>query len=211
MDDGTLARLLGSRARARVLLTLTAAAGRELHTREIARLADVDYRAAWQELGRLEELGIALSTIVGRRRVWALRSGHALADAVRDVAEAAQKQAAREHASHPSGGRVPERLRPVLDDLRLHLAGIYGDRFAGLWLYGSQARGEGSPESDVDLLLFLDHAEEPVSEIDSLTPLLAEINLRSGILLSILPVTTHEFNEARGPFWTTVRREGVAA
>ena len=106
---------------------------------------------------------------------------------------------------------MPEQLRPVLDDLRVHLAGIYGERFAGLWLYGSQARGEGSPESDVDLLLFLDHAEEPASEIDNLTPLLAEINLRSGTLFSILPVTTREFNEARGPFWTTVRREGVAA
>ena len=95
---------------------------------------------------------------------------------------------------------MPEQLRPVLDDLRVHLAGIYGERFAGLWLYGSQARGEGSPESDVDLLLFLDHAEEPASEIDNLTPLLAEINLRSGTLFSILPVTTREFNEARGPF-----------
>jgi hypothetical protein len=51
-----------------------------------------------------------------------------------------------------------------------------GDRFAGLWLYGSQARGAAGPESDIDLIVLLRGMERPGQEIDRIVDLLAELN-----------------------------------
>ena len=85
-----------------------------------------------------------------------------------------------------------------------------GDRFAGLWLYGSQARGDARPESDIDLILLLRGMERPGQEIDRILDLLAEVNLKYQVLLSVLPLEEGAFERSRGAFWRNVRREGRA-
>ena len=47
-------------------------------------------------------------------------------------------------------------LREALTMLRAGLEAIYGDRLAGLRLYGSQARGDARTDSDVDLAVLLE-------------------------------------------------------
>ncbi len=49
----------------------------------------------------------------------------------------------------------------------------------------------------------------PSQEIRRVVPLLAELNLRYGMLLSVLPQSSAEYEEGEGPFWRNVRREGV--
>jgi predicted nucleotidyltransferase len=46
-------------------------------------------------------------------------------------------------------------VRAALDLLKAGLAEIYGDRLAGLVLYGSQARGDAREDSDVDVAVVL--------------------------------------------------------
>jgi hypothetical protein len=43
-------------------------------------------------------------------------------------------------------------LQHILQDFRRGLEGIYGPRLAGLVLFGSQARGDVLPDSDIDTL-----------------------------------------------------------
>jgi len=49
--------------------------------------------------------------------------------------------------------KVPLRIRKLMKELKEGLARIYGDRLKGVYLYGSYARGDARPDSDVDLLV----------------------------------------------------------
>jgi len=102
-------------------------------------------------------------------------------------------------------------LGSILHELAAALRARYGDRYRGLWVYGSEARGEACPDSDVDLLLILRDAHRPTREIDRIADILADFNLRYGVLLSVLPVDEKTLQTAEGPFWRNVRREGIAA
>ncbi len=106
---------------------------------------------------------------------------------------------------------IPKPLRSILDEFSAALKQRHGDRFVGLWLYGSQARGDAHPDSDVDLILRLRHVTQPGREIDKIGDILADMNLRYGVLLSVLPVDETAFEKAQGPFWRNVRNEGFAA
>lgn len=103
------------------------------------------------------------------------------------------------------------KLDIILQELSAALRGRYGDRYVRLWLYGSEARGEAHPESDVDILLVLRETSHPTREIDRIADVLADFNLRYGVLLSVLPVAESTLKNAEGPFWRNVRREGIAA
>ena len=106
---------------------------------------------------------------------------------------------------------APSPLAAVLGELADALRKRLGSRFAGLWLYGSQARGSAGPESDIDLILLLRTMERPGPEIDRIVDILADLNLRYGVLLSVLPVEAAQLAQAPGPFWRNVRREGRPA
>ena len=53
-----------------------------------------------------------------------------------------------------------ENLPEILAELRHYFNDLYGDRLVQLILYGSQARGDAKPDSDIDILVVLN---EPVS------------------------------------------------
>ena len=99
-------------------------------------------------------------------------------------------------------------LDHILAEFKGALAHHYGDRLARLVCYGSVARGEAGPESDVDLALILKGDVQPSGEIDQVIDLLADFNLRHGVLISLMPVDQETWEKAEGPFWRNVRREG---
>ncbi|MGI8744081.1 MAG: nucleotidyltransferase family protein [Bryobacteraceae bacterium] len=49
----------------------------------------------------------------------------------------------------------PKRLAEILAELRTGYERIYGPRLVDLVLFGSQARGDADPESDIDLIVVL--------------------------------------------------------
>lgn len=102
-------------------------------------------------------------------------------------------------------------VEKILQELSALLRERYGGRYRGLWLYGSQARGDAHSESDIDVLLVLADAAQPTREIDRIADVLADFNLRYGVLLSVLPVAEKTLKSAEGPFWRNVRREGRIA
>ncbi len=74
---------------------------------------------------------------------------------------------------------IPSR---VLDELKERLSAAYGERLHAVVLFGSEARGDARPDSDIDVLVVLetltgDYGEE-LERGDS--PLLREVR-RSGV------------------------------
>lgn len=98
----------------------------------------------------------------------------------------------------------------ALHDLRVGLHQIYGSRMPRIVLYGSYARGEAHAESDIDILLiFPDATIRPGAEITRVSYLLADLNLRYEVLVSVVPTTQNQYQSANEPFWKNVRREGI--
>jgi uncharacterized protein len=102
-------------------------------------------------------------------------------------------------------------LTGTLAQLEQGLKELYGDRFRGLLLYGSYARGEATEGSDVDLLLLLDGPVDLSHEILRIEPIKWPLGLAADALLAVTPVSYQKFQKAETSFLQTVRQEAVPA
>ena len=80
-------------------------------------------------------------------------------------------------------------------------------------LYGSQARGEATPSSDIDVLILLEgNGEKPsISQEESLKWPLYELELETGVLISPLIMLKKQWYDRaiKTPFYYNVMNEGV--
>lgn len=97
---------------------------------------------------------------------------------------------------------------PVIDEFRRALQEAYGERLKGIVIYGSLARGEWTPDSDIDVLVLLDSTIDAKAERERVWNLAWELNRRYEELLSVLVFTEEEFQRGRSPLFFNVRREG---
>jgi predicted nucleotidyltransferase len=90
------------------------------------------------------------------------------------------------------------------------LAKQYGKRLKGVILYGSMARGESTPASDIDLLVLLEPPLDYFSELWQLVDILYPIQLESAQLISAKPVLVNDFEMGSISLYRNAQREGVA-
>ncbi|MGH7492234.1 MAG: nucleotidyltransferase domain-containing protein [bacterium] len=102
-----------------------------------------------------------------------------------------------------------ENLKTILSALRNRLKGFYGDRLLQALLYGSQARGEAAPGSDIDVMIVLKGPVRPGEEIAKTSELVAELSLRWEVVISCLFIDEDRFLHRNGPLLRNIRREGV--
>jgi len=106
--------------------------------------------------------------------------------------------------------QFPGPITQALEELRQFLAELYGERLRGLYLYGSYARGDFRPDSDIDLLVVLEGEVNPGQEIDRISHRVADICLDHNVLIATLPVSEKWFQERKSPLFENVRREAIA-
>jgi len=104
----------------------------------------------------------------------------------------------------------PREVREALRDLQTSLRRLYGDQAPSVLLYGSYARGEAKETSDVDVLLIYPVDVPPGREINQLGSILADLNLRYQVLISVLPVSKHTYQDTPGIFWKNIRQEAIS-
>jgi predicted nucleotidyltransferase len=107
--------------------------------------------------------------------------------------------------------RLPPALAEVVARLRKGLEDLYGERFRGLLLYGSYARGEQHEGSDVDLLVLLDGQVETGREILRLESIAWPLSLEHGIVLSVMPVSHEAYQKGETSFLRIIRKAIAAA
>ena len=99
----------------------------------------------------------------------------------------------------------------LLAEIRSRLAATHGARLHSVILYGSEARGNATPDSDIDLLVLLhgpvDLGRDLAANIAALYPL----SLRLGRRISAKPVSVEAYETFDCPLHRAARREGVAA
>lgn len=78
-------------------------------------------------------------------------------------------------------------------------------------LYGSEARGEARPDSDVDLLILLDKNEITLEEEEKITAPLYDMEFEKGIIISPIVMTRKRWEEAKRQtlFYYNVLKDGV--
>ena len=106
---------------------------------------------------------------------------------------------------------LPDDLQEILEQLDRGISDLYGERYQGMVLFGSYARGEADKGSDVDLLVLLEgEVESSWREYLKIEPIKWPLSLESGYVLSVFPVNVEEYRHAWRPFLMNARKEGVS-
>ena len=102
-------------------------------------------------------------------------------------------------------------VRAALGELKAGLESIYGERLQGVYLYGSYARGDADDESDVDVLVVLDHCDHYAIEVDQTSALVSELSLKYDRSISRVFVSERDWSGRESPFLLNVREEATLA
>ena len=103
------------------------------------------------------------------------------------------------------------KTQAILSELRPRLEAIYGDRLVKLVLFGSQARGDADPESDIDVLVVLKGKVNPWDEIPRGGEATAALSLKHDVVISSTYISEERYNSEQSPLLNNARREGIAA
>lgn len=174
-------------ARARVLdalLTVDDA----LSVRHLAELAETSASTASAALSALEAIGLVSHTEVGRSHLYRINREHALVPGLLEVLTTAQDL----------DGLLLERLRQALG----------GPPPRAVILFGSEVRGEGGPDSDLDVLVVGSDDGEIDEWRDARPQAEAALTRLIGrrVHLALAPRPTRR--EAQTGFWRNILREG---
>jgi predicted nucleotidyltransferase len=105
---------------------------------------------------------------------------------------------------------MTKRLNALLQEARKLLANVYGNRLNKVILFGSQARGDSSPASDIDLMIILEGSVRVGEEIARTGELTASLSLKYDTSISCVFVSADRYQKEQSPLLLNVRREGVA-
>ncbi|HZK57399.1 MAG TPA: nucleotidyltransferase domain-containing protein [Clostridia bacterium] len=104
------------------------------------------------------------------------------------------------------------RLVPLVEELKGELKKIYGEHLRSIILYGSYARGDYDPESDLDIMVLvnLDNAEQ-LGYRGTLIEKITDISIKYNILVSVIDNNYEDFNIRASyvPFYKNVAQEGI--
>jgi len=98
----------------------------------------------------------------------------------------------------------------LLEAVKQQLEALYGERLVEVILFGSVARGEDTPESDVDVLVILRGPVDRYAESEPLADFMADMMSRYGAFVTPVVLSEEAFRTEDWPLLRNVRAEGVS-
>jgi uncharacterized protein len=102
-----------------------------------------------------------------------------------------------------------DKLTNILAELRRRFEALYGERLVQMILFGSQARGDAVPGSDIDILVVLKDPVQPGEEIDRTIDTVADLSLQHNEVISCVFMGEERFMHRYGPLLRNIRRERI--
>lgn len=188
-----LTMILGARANVRVLRALFGHGG-ELAAPALVRQTGLAQSSVREALMGLEALGIVRALGQGRVRLYRIERAHPLAAPLEALFQAEE-----------------ERYQAILEAIR-SAAREFGDDVLAAWLYGSVARSEDGPASDIDVAVVI-KADEVSRVADGIRDRLMDAEDRLLFHLSVVPVDEDDIrrlDREADPWWRDIQRDGIA-
>jgi len=141
--------------------------------REVARVAGMNHRAGLEALSKLEALGIVSRIRGGRDHLFSLNREHALV----------------------AGGILPLLAAEsrYAEDLKKIVGRRLGKHAVSVIVFGSVARGEETPASDLDVCLVVSRASDKSSALEAAHDLAPQLLREYGVRLSPFVLSKTEF------------------
>ena len=101
-------------------------------------------------------------------------------------------------------------LMHSLKEMCIKLSETYGATLDSIVLYGSYARGEETPESDVDIAVILKVGNTEEMH-DKMVDIVVDYELDLAVTLSVVPIDYDQYVEWNKtlPFYKNVEKEGI--
>ena len=103
-----------------------------------------------------------------------------------------------------------DEITGLLQLLRAELFRVLGEQIEVIYLYGSQARGDARPDSDVDVLVVLRDDFRYFDMVERTGEIAARLSLQYDTVISLTFSSLKKFNQQKIPFLLNVRQEGIA-
>jgi len=104
---------------------------------------------------------------------------------------------------------LSDKIKPIIEEIKSKLTGIYKDRLKGIILFGSYARGDSAEGSDIDIIILLENLTNAIQEYDRISKDICDIGFKYDTIVSIIHIDADEYNTAMFPFVLNARREGI--
>lgn len=97
----------------------------------------------------------------------------------------------------------------VLDQVRVRLEAAFGPRLKGVVLYGSEARQEAGPDSDIDLMVLLEGPVHFGRDLETIIHALYPLQLEIDRLIDAWPADIQSYDAQDFAIYRHAHREGV--
>ena len=99
----------------------------------------------------------------------------------------------------------------IASKVRSELEKLYGQRLRGVYLYGSAARDQLTPDSDIDIAIVLDEIPDRFDEYELTSQLGSDVSLEYDTLVTFLFVSEDDYKNGRFAIHRNIKDEGIAA
>jgi uncharacterized protein len=100
-------------------------------------------------------------------------------------------------------------LPRIRSKLRSGLIRLLGRKVEGIYLFGSQARGDADETSDIDVLVVLNIDFDYFEMVESTGALAAKLSLDYDTVISLTFIKKVDYIKQYSPFVLNVRKEGI--
>lgn len=99
-------------------------------------------------------------------------------------------------------------LEQIIAQFKTLVQDLYGVHLDKLILFGSQVRGEATPDSDVDILI-VTHQKLTKQERQKLIKFISQIVINDDVLINFVEINLQKFNSEKSPLLLDIHREEI--